>query len=97
MNDPMDADANPRRLKAFAETSGGVAYSPDSIAQVDRVFEEISRDIRHGYTIGFEPGDSGQDFRRIRVEVRAPDGRRLNTRTRNGYVAPSTGENPREQ
>jgi hypothetical protein len=56
---------------------------------VSRDFESIARDVRHGYTIGYEPPDASKEsaFRRVRVDARSPNGRPLVTRTRTGYLA----------
>jgi Ca-activated chloride channel family protein len=87
--DPFDLDSNPRRLARFAETSGGRAFEPKDVGGVHQAFQQIARDIRHSYTIGYEPKriDQRAGFRHISVEARAPDGRRLTVRTRTGYVA----------
>ena len=87
--DPLDAEASPKRLKQFAEVSGGAAFAPRDVAGVDRAFQQIARDIRHSYTLGYEPssGNGQPGFRRIRVDVQSPDGRRLVTRAREGYHA----------
>jgi VWFA-related protein len=89
--DPLDDEANPKRLKAFAESSGGEAFSPHDISEVDRDFQQIARDVRQSYTIGYEPSDvpAAPTFHRIHVEARSPDGRRLTTRTRTEYLAGS--------
>lgn len=86
--DPLEANADPGRLKRFAETSGGTAFEPRRVEDVGRAFEQIARDVRHGYAIGYVPEGAAreQGVRRLRVEVRSPDGRRLVTRTRTGYV-----------
>ena len=86
--DPADPDANRKRLKQLAETTGGEEFEPNDIAEVGRVFQQIAREIRHGYTIGYEPSDPSprHGFRHLRVEAQAPDGRRLVTRTRTGYL-----------
>ena len=87
--DPLDLDTDPKRLSRFAETSGGKAFEPKDVAGVHQAFQQIARDIRHSYTIGYEPNrtDRRAGFRRITVEARAPDGRRLSVRTRTGYLA----------
>ncbi len=89
--DPFEADADSKRLKQLAETSGGTLFSPHSQADVARAFQQIAQDVRHGYTIGYVPSDTPRapGVRRLRVEVRSPDGRRLVTRTRTGYLAGS--------
>jgi len=87
--DPLDLDSNPKRLVRLAETSGGKAFEPKDVGGVHQAFQQIARDIRHSYTIGYEPKQTDQHagFRHIHVEARAPDGRRLTVRTRTGYLA----------
>ncbi len=87
-------EANPKRLKQLADASGGAAFSPRDIGDVDKAFQRIARDIRSSYTIGYEPANTRlrPGLRRIRVEVHAPDGRRLVTRTRTAYLAGQSGE-----
>jgi VWFA-related protein len=87
--DPFGSDSDPKRLARFAETSGGQAFAPKDVHGVHQAFQQIARDIRHSYTIGYEPNrtDGRAGFRRITVEARAPGGRRLTVRTRTGYLA----------
>jgi VWFA-related protein len=87
--DPLDSESDPGHLARFAKASGGTAFEPRDIAGVERALQEIARDIRHSYTIAYEPEIAGRHpgFHRIRVDVRAPDGRSLVTRTREGYHA----------
>jgi len=90
--DPFDLDSDPKRLKGIAEASGGKAFAPKNVAGVHQAFSEIVRDIRHSYTMGYEPSRTDQraGFRRISVEARASDGRRLSVHTRRGYVVQAT-------
>jgi VWFA-related protein len=87
--DPFDLDSNPKRLARLAKTSGGKAFAPKDVGDVHQAFQQIARDIRQSYTIGYEPTETGQrtGFRHISVEARGPDGRRLKVRTRTGYLA----------
>jgi Ca-activated chloride channel homolog len=86
----VDAEADPGKLARFADTSGGASFAPRDITGVERAFQHISQDLRHSYTIGYErAAGSRPGFHRVRVEVRSPDGRKLVTRTREGYHAPS--------
>jgi VWFA-related protein len=95
--DPFDLESDPKRLARFAETSGGRSFSPKDVAGIREAFQQIARDIRHSYTIGYEPRASARraGFRHIRVEAYAPGGRKLDARTRTGYLAPAdTGKSP---
>jgi VWFA-related protein len=86
--DPVEPDANPRRLKQLANATGGEAFEPRNISQVGEALQRVAHDIRNSYTIGYVPVDSARDgrFRRIRVVVNAPGQRGLSIRTRQGYV-----------
>jgi Ca-activated chloride channel homolog len=96
--DPYDLESDPKRLARFAETSGGRAFSPKDAAGIHKAFQQIARDIRHSYTIGYEPRQTARQagFRRIRVEAYGPGGRKLDARTRTGYLAPAEAVKGRE-
>ena len=87
--DPLAFDHNPKALRRLADGTGGLAFQPERVADIGRVFQSISRDIRSRYTLAFEPAqgsaDAGQ-MRRIRVTVEAPGHSNLKVRTRTGYV-----------
>jgi Ca-activated chloride channel homolog len=88
--DPDAPDANPRVLKALAETTGGERFLPRSAGPLLLACKRIARDIRSGYTIAFEPSRRDGKFHRVRVEVDRSIGRRLEVRARPGYVAPAS-------
>jgi Ca-activated chloride channel homolog len=83
--EPADA----RTLRKLAEVGGGLAYFPRSDQEVVRDFEEIARNVRLAYSIGYVPTNTARDggFRQIKVMARTA-GRRLNVRCRDGYTAP---------
>jgi Ca-activated chloride channel family protein len=91
--DPLET-GNTKVLKQLAQASGGEAFEPENATGIVNVLRHIARDIRHTYTIGYEPGDPRRDgtFRKVSVVVRSPDGRRLNVQTRTGYIAGRTVE-----
>ena len=79
-------------LKEIAESTGGKAYFPKTLDQVDAVCQQIARSIRDQYTLGYYPTNTARDgtFRTVRVVALAPNTRRhLDVRTRPGYYAPS--------
>jgi Ca-activated chloride channel homolog len=87
--EPDDPDANPRVLKSLAETTGGERFLPQSPSALLFACKRIARDIRSGYTIAFEPARRDGKYHRIQVDVDRTDGRRLDVRTRPGYVSPA--------
>jgi VWFA-related protein len=82
-----------RALKDIAAASGGISYFPENVADVHSICEQVARDIRNQYTLGYYPTNAKKDgsFRTVQVDVIPPRGRgKLVARTRNGYFAPGT-------
>jgi Ca-activated chloride channel family protein len=82
-------------LKEMAEATGGRAFFPKSLAQVDEVCNNLAHIIRDQYTLGYYPSNLAKDgsFRRVRVVAFAPDSHKhLTVLTRPGYYAPTTTE-----
>jgi VWFA-related protein len=81
-----DRDAR-RALEMLSNETGGAAFFPKNIGQVDQIAAEVARDIRNQYTLGYhstkpttEPG-----FRRLEVTAKARGMGKLTVRTRTGY------------
>jgi Ca-activated chloride channel homolog len=93
--DEDSADQNPKALQLFAKATGGLAYSPATSAEVIRVCRQIARDIRHQYTLSYNPvEEQTNSYRKIRVNVITSDNRKLIARTRTGYFWPSKEAKP---
>ena len=76
-----------RALEMLSTETGGIAYFPKSVDQVDQIAAEVARDIRNQYTLGYhstkpttEPG-----FRRVQVNATEKGTSKLTVRTRTGY------------
>jgi len=88
--DSYDKDAKPEVLRDLAGATGGEACFPAKLTEVGPALERIARDIRSSYTIGYAPPADGKNAaRRIKVEVRPADGRRLAVRARSAYIKDS--------
>jgi Ca-activated chloride channel homolog len=85
--DRDDPDTNAGVLKSIASTTGGERFLPQSAGPLLSDCQRIAREIRSGYTIGYVPPDHDGAFHRVRVSVDAPDGQKVNVRTRPGYFA----------
>jgi VWFA-related protein len=88
--EPEDKERNLGVLKRLAEATGGEAFLPEELPEVTAVCERIARDIRHQYTIGYEPINPAHDgaYHAIRVVARAKGHHTgLAVRTRTGYIA----------
>jgi Ca-activated chloride channel family protein len=88
--DEHSADQNPGVLRKLAKETGGQAYFPSSASEVADVCRAVAADIRHQYTLGYEPPNDGPSgFRKISVTVTAPGHGKLSVRSRTGYFAGS--------
>jgi Ca-activated chloride channel homolog len=82
-----------RALKDISAASGGISYFPENVGDVHNICEQVARDIRNQYTLGYYPSNAKKDgtFRAVQVDVIPPRGHgKLTARTRNGYFAPGT-------
>jgi VWFA-related protein len=89
----VPGESKPAVLRRLAKLSGGVAYFPKSSRDLVAAFQEIARNIRRGYSIGYLPSsaDHHHDQRhRVKVMVRVPGRSDLSVRVRNGYTEPVT-------
>ncbi|HEX3354368.1 MAG TPA: VWA domain-containing protein [Terriglobales bacterium] len=78
-----------RALLTMAERTGGIAFFPRTLDEVDEISSTVARDIRNQYTIGYTPStpESVGGYRTVRVEARAHGYGKLTVRTRSGYYA----------
>jgi VWFA-related protein len=76
-----------RALREMAEETGGVAFFPKDLSEVDSISQQVARDVRNQYTIGYRPTNpqSRGGYRTVKVEAKAPGYKRLQVRTRSGY------------
>jgi VWFA-related protein len=79
-------------LQQLAAGTGGVAYFPETLAEVDNITRTIAHDIRSQYSIAYKPHNQNAkpEYQSLRVEAQAPGLGKLSVRTRSGYYA----ENP---
>jgi len=76
-------------LEKLSQETGGIAYFPRSLQDVDGIATEVARDIRGQYTIGYHSANSVSTggYRVVRVEASAPKHGKMIVRTRRGYFA----------
>jgi Ca-activated chloride channel family protein len=85
--DRRDATRAKRELDSLTEATGGRAFFPKELADVEHIAQEVARDIRNQYTIAYSPSNAALDgtFRAIKIVVNAPG--HPTVRTRTGYYA----------
>jgi len=78
-----------RALEIIAQRTGGIAFFPKTLDEVDEISRTVAHDIRNQYTIGYKPtnprGTGG--FRTVRVEAKAKGHGKMTVRTKSGYYA----------
>ncbi len=77
-----------RALQLLSQETGGIAYFPHSLNDVDAIADEVAKDIRSQYTLGYHSTkpEAESGYRQVRVLAHAPGSKRnLNVRTRSGY------------
>jgi hypothetical protein len=82
-----------QNLIKITEMSGGEAFFPKSVEEVEAICEKIARDLRNQYTLGYSPKNTKYDgaYRSIRVNVVPPaDVSKVIIRTKPGYTAPTS-------
>jgi len=89
--EPHDAKKARRVLDALTHTSGGLAYYPKDLTEVDAIAERVAHEIRNQYIIAYTPSNPALDgtFRQIHVAVKGPGSPVVRTRT--GYFATEEG------
>ena len=77
-------------LDELTSVTGGKSFYPTSDVELDEIFDRISIELRHQYSIGYTPKDFQPDgkWRKVKVKVKPPRGLpRLTVRSREGYYA----------
>lgn len=76
-----------RAMKALSEASGGAAYFPKAVTDIDTLSSQVAHEIRNQYILAYSPSEQALDgtFRRVQVQARGPG--RPTVRTRSGYYA----------
>jgi VWFA-related protein len=76
-----------RALNELTTATGGLAFYPKEVSDVQSLAVEVAHDIRNQYTIAYTPTIQALDgsYRQIKVTVEAPG--KPTVRTRSGYYA----------
>ena len=76
-------------VNALTRDTGGRAYFPTSIGELDSVYDRIAEELRTLYSVGFVSSNSRRDGKWRRIVVRVPDRDGLTIRHKLGYYAPA--------
>jgi Ca-activated chloride channel homolog len=78
-----------RALQIISDRTGGVAFFPQTLDEVDSISRTVAHDIRTQYTIGYKPTTpkSQGGYRKVKVDARSNGHGKLTVRTKSGYYA----------
>jgi Ca-activated chloride channel family protein len=83
-------------LQTIAETTGGQAFFPSSVKELDQMYEKVLAEIRAQYTMGYLSTNEKSDgaWRKIEIKVASKDNRDARIRSRKGYFGPYKSDRP---
>lgn len=77
-----------RDLLALSSETGGIAFFPATLKDVDSVAAEVARDIRNQYAVAYHsPQASMGGYHTVKVEAHASGDGKLTVYTRSGYLS----------
>jgi len=75
-------------LKYFAQETGGRAFFPFKVEDLDQSFENIANELRHQYNISYRPEPLKTDGLFHVIDVRVRERKNILVNVRRGYYAP---------
>ena len=75
------------RLQQIVEATGGQAFFPAALKDLDAAYEKVLAEIKAQYQLGYTSANAAQDgnWRKVEIKVKRPD---VKIRSRKGYFAP---------
>ena len=74
-------------LKTLAEETGGRAYFPSKVEELEGVYGQIAEELKSQYYVTYEPTNNVWDGRWRKIKLSGASGKNLDIRTRSGYYA----------
>jgi len=74
-------------LQALAEETGGRAFYPYHVDDLDQSFQDIGDELRNQYSIAYNPSTHSLDGRYHKIKIEVPEHKGYQVRARKGYFA----------
>jgi Ca-activated chloride channel homolog len=76
-------------LEQMAKATGGMAFFPSKVGDLNRIYEQIVGEVRAQYTIGYLSTNETADgaWRKVEIKITRPDAKSIRVRAREGYYA----------
>jgi VWFA-related protein len=78
-----------RIMKQFSEQTGGRAFFPFKVEELEDAFRQISLELRSQYNIGYLSSNTQRDGGYRKIEIKVAE-KNLKLNYRKGYYAPAT-------
>src|ERR1700737_877142 len=83
-----------KNLRGPAEETGGRAFFPYHVDDLDQSFQDIGDELRNQYSIAYIPTHSQLDGKYHRIRIEVPDHKGYQVRARRGYFARASENTP---
>jgi Ca-activated chloride channel homolog len=87
VGDLREQGINKSELNKICEPTGGRAFIPRDIEDLDRAFAELEQEMRQQYLLAYEPANDTADGSFRKIEVRTPGRKGVRVLHRSGYYA----------
>ena len=89
IDETKGASSTIQALQAISLKTGGTAYFPKDLSEIDAITKSIANDIRNQYVIGYKSSNpvSGHAYHAIEVQAYDAGRHNLRVRTRAGYYS----------
>jgi Ca-activated chloride channel family protein len=81
-------------LQDIAEETGGRAFFPYHVDDLDQSFQDIGDELRNQYSIAYIPTNSQLDGRYHKIRIEVPEHKGYQVRARRGYFAKANNSGP---
>jgi Ca-activated chloride channel family protein len=73
----------------IAETTGGQAFFPSAMKDVEVAYDKVAAQIRAQYSLGYSPTNTAQDgrWRKVEIKLTRPGLKDARVQSRKGYFA----------
>jgi VWFA-related protein len=90
IGDSSEDGVDRRALEKLCEPTGGRAFVPKDVEDLDQAFEQLERELRQQYLVAYEPANMATDGKFRKIEVRIANRKDIRVRHRRGYYAPGS-------
>ncbi|MCI0336282.1 MAG: VWA domain-containing protein [Acidobacteria bacterium] len=87
IGDQKEEGVNKGELNKLCDPTGGRAFIPRDVEDLDRAFTQLEEELRRQYLLAYEPSNDAVDGSFRKIEVRVANRKGIRIRHRRGYYA----------